>query len=92
MKNKVDNIKSNISDIFELPKEIVMDLPKITMIGNMQILVTNHKGIIEYTKEIIRINTNSGVIKITGSDMYLKTILSEEIIISGLIEKLEFLY
>ena len=72
MKNKVDNIKSNISDIFELPKEIVMDLPKITMIGNMQILVTNHKGIIEYTKETIRINTNSGVIKMTGSDMCLK--------------------
>lgn len=92
MKKRVDEIKSNISDTFELPKDIVMDLPKITMIGNMQIFVTNHKGLIEYTENIIRINTKSGVLKIIGSDMYIKTIITEEIIIIGIIEGFEFLY
>ena len=68
-----------------------MDLPKITMIGNIQLNLSNHKGIIEYTKEIIRVNTNSGVIKVTGEEMEIKTILSEEIMIVGIIEKIEII-
>jgi len=92
VKNRIDELKSNISETFELPKDIVMDLPKISVIGNIQVIISNHKGIIEYSKETLRINTNIGVIKITGSDMYLKTILTEEIIIAGTIEKIEFLY
>lgn len=92
MKKRMDQIKSNVSDIFELPKDIVMDLPKITIVGNMQVIITNHKGLIEYTKNIIRVNTNCGVLKIIGADMCIKTIITEEIIIIGNIEGIEFLY
>ncbi|MBU5438260.1 sporulation protein YqfC [Tissierella sp. MSJ-40] len=91
MKKSVDNVKYNLSEALELPKDIVMDLPKITMIGNIQLNLSNHKGIIEYTKEIIRVNTNSGVIKVTGEEMEIKTILSEEIMIVGIIEKIEII-
>lgn len=91
MKDNMEKFKYNISDILELPKDIMMDLPKITLIGSIQVLISNHKGIIEYTKEVIRINSNSGVIKVVGKDMYIKIILVEEIIIVGNIEKIEFL-
>lgn len=91
MDNKMGNLKYNISDALELPKDIVLNLPKIIMIGNIQMNISNHKGIIEYTQETLRINSNIGVIKITGSDMKLKTILSEEIIINGDIEKIEII-
>jgi sporulation protein YqfC len=91
VKKSVDNVKYNLSEALELPKDIVMDLPKITMIGNIQLNLSNHKGIIEYTKEIIRVNTNSGVIKVTGEEMEIKTILSEEIMIVGIIEKIEII-
>ena len=43
----MDNLKYNISEALELPKDIVMDLPKITILGNIQINISNHKGIIE---------------------------------------------
>lgn len=91
MKDNMEKFKYNISDILELPKDIMMDLPKITLIGSIQVLISNHKGIIEYTKEVIRVNSNSGVIKVIGKDMYIKIILVEEIIIVGNIEKIEFL-
>lgn len=90
MKNRMDEIKSSLSEILELPKDIVLDLPKITMVGNLQIYIENHKGIIEYNKERIRINTNNGIIRIIGKDMYISNIVTEEIIIIGQIESLEF--
>ncbi len=91
MKNKVDDFKYNVSEVFELPKDIVLDLPKIIMIGNLELHVSNHKGIIEYTNEILRINSNIGIIRIEGVNLELKTILSEEIIVTGNIEKIEII-
>lgn len=91
MENKMENLKYNISEALELPKDIVLDLPKITMIGNIQLNISNHKGIIEYSQEVLRINSSIGVVKITGNDLKLKTILSEEIIVNGTIEKIEII-
>ncbi len=86
----MDEIKSSLSEIFDLPKDIVLDLPRITMLGNLQIYIENHKGIIEYNKQRIRINTNNGVLRITGKDMFIRTIVTEEVIIVGEIENIEF--
>ncbi|WDV44527.1 sporulation protein YqfC [Clostridiaceae bacterium M8S5] len=90
MKN-IDKIKSDISDVLELPKDIVMDLPKITMIGNIQVYIENHKGILEYSKTVIRVKYKDGIIKVLGNNMLLKTIVSEEIIITGVINEIEYL-
>lgn len=91
MKKQIEDAKYNISEALELPVDIMMNLPKLTLIGNIQLSILNHKGIIEYTEKDIRVNTKSGIFKITGEDLEIKTILSEEIIIVGIIKKIEII-
>lgn len=91
MSKKIDNIKTNIADVLELPKEVILDLPKITLVGSIQLYIENHKGIIEYNKESIRINSKAGVIKIIGKNMVIKNIVSEEVSITGEIINIEFI-
>lgn len=88
---KTSNLKTNISEALELPVEITMDLPKITIIGNQEAIVFNHKGIIEYTSRLIRINSRSGIIKVVGNELEIRNILSEEISIVGIIDSVEIL-
>ncbi|SCG83615.1 putative protein yqfC [Proteiniborus sp. DW1] len=90
MKKKINEIKSNLSDILELPKDIMLDLPKVTLVGNLQLYIENHKGIIEYGSLRIRVNTNTGILRILGKNMVIKNIVAEEIIIIGEIESVEF--
>ena len=85
------NIKEKMSEVLELPREIIMDVPKLVLIGNNDLSIENYKGIIEYSENIIRINTNSKMIKITGKKLEIKTITAEEILIGGNIETLEFI-
>ena len=87
---KTDKLKKNIADALELPQDIVLDLPKITMVGNLQLYVENHKGIIEYTSNQIRIYTKIGILRILGKDLLLKNIVLEEIVIVGEINQVEF--
>ncbi|HHV45673.1 MAG TPA: sporulation protein YqfC [Tissierellia bacterium] len=91
MDNRMENLKYSISEALELPKDIVMDLPKIIMVGNIQLNISNHKGIIEYSQDTLRVNSNIGIIKITGSNLKLKTILSEEIVVDGTIDGIEII-
>jgi len=91
MKRGIENAKQSISEALELPIDIMMDLPRLSVVGNIEASLLNHKGIIEYTQETIRINTKSGVFKITGEDLEIKTILSEEIVIIGLIRNIEII-
>lgn len=85
------NIKEKISELLELPEEIILDAPKIQLIGNKSINIENYKGIIEYSNESIRINTTSHMIKITGVNLEIQAITSEEVIISGNVSTMEFI-
>lgn len=88
---KKPGLKEKVTEILELPKEIVLNMPKLTMLGNGDLIVENYKGIVEYDEGIIRLNTTSGIIKVTGTDIYIKEITLENIMIFGEIQSLEFI-
>lgn len=90
-RKRMEVMKSAVSEMFELPKEITLNLPKISMIGKNQMLVENHKGIIEYTPQRIRVNSSIGVIRVQGHDMELKNIAADDIMITGEIKVIEFI-
>jgi len=89
LKQPFKNINCVISEYLELPKDITMGLPKMTFLGNIQLSIENHKGVIEYTKEKIRINTRIGELVINGNDLKIKSIYIEEIIVEGTIHRVE---
>ena len=84
-------VAGKITEAFELPKEVVMNLPLITMIGAEDLTIENYKGVIEYSEERIRINTTAGIIKVDGRRLLLKQITTDNIGIKGNISKIEFL-
>ena len=91
MKDKhLRRVKAELSEWFELPEEIMLDLPRIEILGNDRIHIENHRGIIEYTQTCVRVNTNAGVIRITGGALNVRNIGSEEIIVLGSIEAIEY--
>lgn len=81
------SLKEKFLDAMELPIELLSDVPRITLIGNSNLLIENHKGIIEYDENIIRL-----VSKISVSGNYLKVeeINNDEIFITGEFINIEF--
>jgi sporulation protein YqfC len=90
-KEQKSGLKMKVTEALELPKEIVLNMPKLTMLGSGDLIIENYKGVIEYSEEKVRINTASGIIKISGSNLIIKEITAEDIIIKGIISSLEFL-
>ena len=86
--SKKEIVKQRIADIFDLPRDVIADLPRLTLIGRTQIFVENHKGIILYDKEIIRIAFTGGEIVIKGRDFQVRTVYTHEIFIEGQVENI----
>lgn len=79
-----------IADTFELPKEILLDLPRLNLVGNIQLYVENHRGVVEYTDETVRISISGGELVIKGENLQIKNIFAGEIFIEGVINRLDY--
>lgn len=84
-------VKEKIIDALDLPKDIVLDLPRMVLTGNRELYIENYRGIVEYTDTLIRLNTSANMIKVTGEGLNIKHIASEEITLSGKIKCMEFI-
>jgi sporulation protein YqfC len=84
-------VKRQFSEALELPGDVVMDLPKIIMVGNIQLFIENHRGIIEYTPEGVRVSVGEGEVAVSGENLKLRNILPDELCVEGKIRSLSFL-
>lgn len=90
--HKISNsFKNFLTSDVELPNEIVLNLPLITIVGNNKILIENFKNIVQYSNEIIKINTTCGILKITGKNLFLKELNKNKVLINGILFHFEFI-
>lgn len=82
---KLKNSKTveDIAKKLDIPKDIVMNLPKITITGNREILIENHKGIILFEENMIKVNSNAGVILINGNNLKIEYLEGKTIVVGG---------
>ncbi|MEF9951686.1 MAG: sporulation protein YqfC [Clostridium sp.] len=85
------NIKENIADKLSLPKDIVLNMPIIRMVGNKELVIDNHRGILEYTDIRVKIKSEIGVLSIWGKNFKIKDINEESIFILGTIDGIEYI-
>jgi len=83
MENKFSRTKETIANKLELPRDIMLDIPKITILANNEINIENHKGIVIFEEEEIKINSNIGPISIYGNNFNILFIGGNTITLSG---------
>ncbi|MCG1022333.1 MULTISPECIES: sporulation protein YqfC [Sutcliffiella] len=80
-----------ITNNMELPADVMMDLPRITMIGQIHIYIENHRGLITFSDTEIRLLLKQGQLLVKGDSFVIRTILPEEILLEGKISQVMYL-
>jgi sporulation protein YqfC len=83
LKDRKRRIQQQFANFLDIPKDIMMDLPKVVMVGDVQVFIENHRGIIVYTSTQVRVNTSIGELEVNGLDLTLRNILPDEIAVEG---------
>lgn len=79
------------ANILDLPQDVVHDLPRITMIGNVQLYIENHRGVLHFSSEQLKLQLSKGQVEVTGENLVIRAILSEEVFIEGLITGVKYM-
>lgn len=77
-----------LSERLGIAPEMVSEIPKVTMLGTNELLIENHKGIIEYSENRIRISIASGVLHVEGTALFLDVMDHDKVLISGTIHNI----
>lgn len=78
-------------DYIDLPKDVVMDLPRITVIGYYQIYIENYKNVVQFTDQSLHLRLTNKEIKIIGNNLTIRKIWSDEILVEGIIQEIHFI-
>lgn len=84
-------IRKWMTNNLELPEDVTMDLPRITMIGQIHIYIENHRGLLSFSDQELRLLLKQGQLLIKGKAFVIKTILPEEILLEGKIDQVIYI-
>lgn len=78
------------AELFDLPADIVAGLCHLEMIGDRQLFLEGHGGILSYGTERIDINAGPLILRVHGEDLALCSMTDAEVRISGRIDAVEY--
>lgn len=87
----INRLQELAANLLEIPKDAVYDVPRITLVGGLQILIENHKGILEFTDSRIRLAHAAGEIHVVGTRLIIRNIQPNEILIEGDIKGISYM-
>ena len=76
------------AEVFDLPADALAGLPKLELVGDGELRVENHKGILAYGREEIHVSGGIYLIKIAGRELELRAMTGVELLITGTITQI----
>ncbi|XID95376.1 sporulation protein YqfC [Paenibacillaceae bacterium WGS1546] len=69
--------------MLDLPQDVALDLPRVTMIGGLQLTVENHRGILHFSPQSLKLAMDGGELEVSGEDLVIRNIGAEEVFVEG---------
>ena len=86
------NVKERLNDVLDLPSDMLLDIPRMTMNDNRELQIENYRSVLEYEDGQIKRNSKNHIIKINGKKLEIVSITDDEIFIRGVITGISFLH
>ncbi|ERI09919.1 sporulation protein YqfC [Aneurinibacillus aneurinilyticus ATCC 12856] len=75
----------------DMPQDLTMEMPRITMIGQLQMYIENHRGVLWFSNQELRLLLTKGQLLIRGQNLVIRAILPEEVLVEGVVDQVVFL-
>lgn len=89
-RNRNSGVLDTVAELFDLPGDVVAGLPHLEMIGNRQLYLEHHSGILSYQQDCIDVNTHGGILRVTGEHLTLLAMTAGAVRIGGTIRAAEW--
>lgn len=88
MKSRRVRFLERTAEVFDLPADAVAGVPRLELVGDGELRVENHKGILAYGREEIHVSGGIYLIKVMGQELELRAMTGLELLITGKITQI----
>lgn len=85
-----ESLLEKTSAALDIPGDILTGLPRVELLGDRELRMENHKGILAYGSEEIHISGGKLVVRVRGSGLELRAMDPAQLLITGQIAAVEF--
>ena len=89
---KKESLLQRTAETFDLPGEVLLGLPRLTITGGQRVVVENHHGLMDYSSQQIVVAGGKMALKLIGTDLKLRAMTADSLLITGQILHVEFIY
>ena len=82
---------NKIITALDLPEDLFLGMSNISLLGNRELYLSNHRGILSYGQEEMIILLKDYQFQIRGKSLSIFSYTKEELIIHGYIRSMEFM-
>ncbi len=86
-----EGILLRASKLFDLPADALAGAPRVEIVGDGELRMGPHRGILAYGPEEIHVSGGSMVVAVRGRGLELRAMTPEELLITGTIAAIEFM-
>ncbi|NLN81444.1 MAG: sporulation protein [Clostridiales bacterium] len=86
-----NGLPEKVERVLELPVGSLSSAARIELMGNKRVIVDGCHGIVEYSDDLVRMQTGSGMIRFKGTMLSISCLTEDSAIIEGNILSLEYL-
>lgn len=91
MNRKLEHILEKASQSLDMPLELVAGMPRIELRGSHEAILESHSGVREYGENLIIADTPLGPVRISGSELTIKAMNEDRMIINGTVASVEYI-
>ena len=77
------------AELLDLPADAITNLPRLELVGDGELRMENHKGILAYGSEEIHISGGKLIVKVRGKNLELRAMNAGHLLITGTIQGLD---
>lgn len=79
-----------VAETLGMPPSAVMNIPVVTLHGNISAEIENYKSVALYTENEVRLNCGGYVVSLYGTELCIEHISDDFVSISGDFQKIEY--
>ncbi|GIP25121.1 hypothetical protein J23TS9_02510 [Paenibacillus sp. J23TS9] len=79
------------NEMLDLPQDVLLDLPRITLVGNKELSIENHRGVRHFSENKMILSLSQGSLEVEGTGLMIRAILPQEVMIEGIINNIKYI-
>ena len=83
LKRKLSQVGQDALERLELPVNIAADVARIELLGNRELYMDRHRGVLAYSTEEVDVNGGGVVVRIRGEGLQLLVMTEQELRLTG---------